>query len=325
MRDQPMDVDEGALLGALKEWGLAPETVTYAPVGFGDHHWIARASGGDRWFVTVADLPGKTYCGDGADAAFGGLRMAMDTTWHLSERAGLPFVVAPLRTPDGETVLRLGQRYGLSVFPYADGAPGEFGQALTPEERAPVIDMLAVLHGTATPAPVPVARLELPARAELEEALAEAHSPWHGGPYAEPARALTAEHAAGLRRRLSEFDRRAAAVRGEPVVTHGEPHPGNVLRAPGGALLVDWDTVGLAPPERDLWLVAAEPADLDRYAYATGRHLDPSVLTLYRLRWSLADVSLFLSYFRSSHGRTADAEQSWAGLTGTVEWLTTSG
>ena len=41
----------------------------------------------------------------------------------------------------------------------------------------------------------------------------------------------------------------------ELVVTHGEPHAGNVMRRSDGRhLLVDWDTVAVAPPERDLWM-----------------------------------------------------------------------
>ncbi len=40
------------------------------------------------------------------------------------------------------------------------------------------------------------------------------------------------------------------------VITHGEPHAANVMGSPGGLVLVDWDTVLLAPPERDLWGIA---------------------------------------------------------------------
>jgi aminoglycoside phosphotransferase (APT) family kinase protein len=40
------------------------------------------------------------------------------------------------------------------------------------------------------------------------------------------------------------------------VVTHGEPHRGNVIRDPrGGVYLVDWDTTLIAPRERDLRMV----------------------------------------------------------------------
>ena len=39
------------------------------------------------------------------------------------------------------------------------------------------------------------------------------------------------------------------------VVTHGEPHPVNVMQTDAGRVLIDWDTVAIAPPERDLWMV----------------------------------------------------------------------
>ena len=37
------------------------------------------------------------------------------------------------------------------------------------------------------------------------------------------------------------------------VVTHGEPHAGNVVHAKSGPMLIDWDTARWAPRERDLW------------------------------------------------------------------------
>jgi thiamine kinase-like enzyme len=56
------------------------------------------------------------------------------------------------------------------------------------------------------------------------------------------------------------------------VVTHGEPHPANVIRTPGGLKLIDWDTVQLAPAERDLWMVAGPSGDdFDRYCRAAHR------------------------------------------------------
>ncbi|MFD1535717.1 phosphotransferase family protein, partial [Nonomuraea guangzhouensis] len=152
-----------------------------------------------------------------------------------------------------------------------------------------------------------------------EDALQAAGGVWQGGPYAEPARALVAEHAGRLRERLDEFDRRADEVSGEHlVVTHGEPHPGNLVLADRGPLLVDWDTVGLARPERDLWLVADGPEDLARYADITGRWPDPEVMDLYRLRWAIEDVALFVADFRGPHDSGADSRQAWEALTGTV-------
>jgi aminoglycoside phosphotransferase (APT) family kinase protein len=43
------------------------------------------------------------------------------------------------------------------------------------------------------------------------------------------------------------------------VITHGEPHPGNLMVTDRGPVLIGWDTVGLARPERDLWWVLGDP------------------------------------------------------------------
>ena len=69
-------------------------------------------------------------------------------------------------------------------------------------------------------------------------------------------------------------------------MTHGEPHAGNVMRTDEGRLLVDWDTVALAPPERDLWMLvvggrrrsrALCPCDGDAAQRSCARLLPPHV------------------------------------------------
>ena len=39
------------------------------------------------------------------------------------------------------------------------------------------------------------------------------------------------------------------------TVTRGEPHGGNIMRVGRELLFIAWDTVALAPPERDLWML----------------------------------------------------------------------
>jgi spectinomycin phosphotransferase len=175
----------------------------------------------------------------------------------------------------------------------------------------------------------------VPWRSDLEAALRELGRPWTGGPFSEPARALLAGAAGQVRRRLDTLDRWASdvAAAGETVITHGEPHPGNVIRIAAGPagrpsghspvggeiMLVDWDTVGLARPERDLWLVASETGDeLRRYTELTGRPVDTAALELYRLRWTLDDLSCFVRDLRAPHRRTADAEHARQGLELTI-------
>ena len=59
---------------------------------------------------------------------------------------------------------------------------------------------------------------------------------------------------------LREYDSLAADVASLDdawVVTHGEPHSGNFIASPDGAMhFVDWDTVRLGPRERDLAILA---------------------------------------------------------------------
>ncbi|MGK5550910.1 phosphotransferase [Actinomadura kijaniata] len=240
MLERPEDLREDELLRMLGEWGLGDVSLRYAAVGFGDHHWVAEAD--RRWFVTVADLVTK---GDTLD----GLRAAMDTAHELRGRDGLDFVVAPLPTPAGQTVRPLGPRYAVSVFPFLDGVSGEFGREWTPRERADVLGLLAVLHRQRPPAAAPVLRPELGLRGLLEKALAGSLQ-WAEGPFSDPARNLLREYAPVLRQRLAEFDALVTGLDGAPVVTHGEPHPGNLLSHDGGYALVDWDTAGLAPHDR---------------------------------------------------------------------------
>ncbi|MDT0309286.1 phosphotransferase [Streptomyces sp. DSM 44917] len=314
MRTRPDGFEEGTLAGALRRyWGLPVSGVRYAPVGFGDYHWEANGEGA-RWFVTLTDLLPRP------DEGFATLRAAMETAAALAGDAGLDFVVAPLPTRDGRRVLRLGERYALAVFPFVEGEAGTFGDPFPPAERAEVLRLLDALHGsTAAVGGVPVWTPALPGRPAFEAALEELERPWPGGgPYAEPARALLARHGAGaLREVLAAYDALVAevAARGHaPVVTHGEPHPGNVLRAPGGGLLlVDWDTVGLAPRERDLWHLGEEAA--------AEAGADPAALRMCRLRWDLDDVLIYLGVFRAPHARTPDTDLAWQGFTTGLDTL----
>ena len=325
MRTRPEDLDDDEVVGALRRgWRLRVLRAEYVPVGGGSHHWLAHDDAGGRHWVTVDDLARKAFLGGTRRAAFDGLRRAFDTALALRE-GGLEFVVAPVPTPAGETVRRLGARYSVAVFPFVDGPAGRFGEPLAAAARVGLVDTIVRLHRAAPPAaagPWP-SSLRLAQRGDLERALRSPAREWAGGPFSEPARALVAGHAAGIRHLLETFDRladRVVASGATPVVTHGEPHPANVVDAGGRLHLVDWDTVALAPPERDLWMIDAGAGDeLARYAEASGRRIDAAAVRLYRLRWLLDDVASFVNALRSAHRRTADTEHAWRSLVHYVE------
>jgi len=319
----PANIDQRGLARALKEqWGLAPAQLRYSPVGFGDHHWELTDTAGSRWFVTVADLNGG-WRGTGPAAGYADLRASMETVIAL-RRAGLDFAVAPVPTGGGQALAPLDAGHAIAVFPRVDGASWDFGDEMPERDRLAVIDILARLH-CATPLArrsAPTRNPDLAGRPALEAALGELSQPWSGGPYSEPARHLIALQAPRLGRALARFDElvREAARSGPAVITHGEPHPGNILRGAGKLHLVDWDTVGLALPERDLWVVAGDDTrEAERYAELTGRNISSVSMQMYRMRWSLDDITLSLRDFRGPHKQTEDTELSWAGLAEGIE------
>ena len=315
MRERPAGIRDGDVAAALaSQWALTVRDLSYLPVGFGGYHWLAVDQAGSRWFVTVSDL---------AAPWLPDLPAAMQTAAWLATEAGLGFVVAPVPARTGQVVGSLDSQHALALFPYADVTPGRFDDPVGDGDRAAIIDMLARLH-TVTPKGIQVPRrpLELAARQAIDQALASLDVPWTGGPYAEPGRDLLARYERPLRQAFARFDGLLDPVReagGPYVITHGEPHPGNLLHTRAGLCLVDWDMTALARPERDLWWVISGDQDAARYSRRTGWPVNQDALALYRLRWGLDDVAEFLSGIRGPHQLTADTLVSWTGLQETLE------
>ncbi|SEQ21601.1 phosphotransferase [Lentzea albida] len=277
MEDPPAGLPDHDLRAGLARYGITGRPV-YAPVGFGDYHWTVY----DRWFTSVSDLTTKPL----AD-----LRRAMETAAGLAEQ--LPFVVAPVRSEDGEVVVLLNDRYAMSVFPYVTGKSGSFGDPVHPG----VSELLAALHACEPPEGCPVVPIGVPGRAELT-ALLDEPGEW----FSAAAREVFVAHADTVRAKLAELDELAAGLTEVLVVTHGEPHAGNVINSPRGLCLVDWDAVGLAPPERDHWLVDGDSP-------------------FYALRWAIDDVVAFTGKLRAPHERSQDAELALHYFTETLKSL----
>ena len=320
MRALPEELEVSALIESLAEgWSFDVETLDYAAVGGGSYHWVVRDREGRRGFVTVDDLDVKPWLGDTRESVFAGLESAFDAAVALRD-SGLDFVVAPTLAGGGETVRRVGARYAIALFPFVDGDAGEFGR-YKDAERAAILTMLAELH-QATPVAASMARtvdLGLPGRGELESALDALDQTWSGGPFSEPARQALAGHASEVAELLSLFDRLAADVAqrsGDWVVTHGEPHAGNVMRTGDEYVLIDWDTVALAPAERDLWMLAGDAAGpVDIYTDVTGHELDQVAVDFFRLTWDLADTAAFTRQLRSPHRHNEDTMRAFNALT----------
>jgi spectinomycin phosphotransferase len=313
--ERPSDIRDGDVVAAIAgQWAITVQDLCYLAVGFGGYHWLAVDQTGSRWFVTGSDL---------AVPWLTDVHAAMQTAAWLAAEAGLEFVIAPVPTMDGRVVGSVDSRHALTLFPYVDAAPGRIAEPLDEDDRAAIIDMLARLHTTSPQGvQVPSRPLELSSREAIDQAMASLGVPWNGGPYAEPGRDLLARYERPLRQAFGRFDGLLGRIRdadGPNVITHGEPHPGNLLRTRAGLRLIDWDMTALARPERDLWWVISGDQDVARYSWRTGRTVNPDALALYRLRWHLNDIAEFLTEIRGPHQRTADMLVCWTALQETLE------
>ncbi len=320
MFTQPDDLtDEAVAETLLRGWGLVADDIAYAALGFGSHHWNVVVDD-IKWFVTADDLDARVQsAGDTRMQARQRLRSALSTARALQRRGSL-FVVAPTPSHAGSVVEDIDDRYVLAIYPYVDGRAGSYGRYETQAERFAVIDRLVEIHeaGESVKRIAGTDGFGIPSRDRLTAALAETSSPWSTGPYAERTRALLGRHAADLTRVLAKYDDLTVLVRrrgDDPVVTHGEPHRGNVIFTSEGASIIDWDTTLLAPCERDLWsLIDEDPETAAYYTTKSGRSLNNDALRLYRLWWDLCEVSLFVTEFLAPHVDSADTETAWRGL-----------
>lgn len=331
MRARAAELTDAAVARAVAEgWGFAVRSCAHLGVGFGGHHWRVVDEWGRAWFVTVDDLAGRRANEDEPlDVVAGRLAGALGTARSLAEH-GLGFVVAPVPATDATVLHRLDERWASSLSPWVDGRPGAWGDRRSGAERRAVLDLLVELHRTppeVTPA-VQVDEVEVQALDGLEAALADLEGPWTAGPLGERARRRLAAATLPLHRLLDRYDEQAEAVRARPgrfVLTHGEPHPGNVIVTDDGARLVDWDTVRLAPPERDLWLLlqgdGQDAALLAAYEASAGRAIDRGALASFQLRWDLSDVALFARQLHGPHQGGADDEAALVHLSGALDRL----
>lgn len=316
MEDRAQGLADDALEEVLGARWEVQGTLTYVPLGFGSYHWRLDEAQGERLFVTVDDL-GRWRRPDEAYSALGA---ALAGTAHLRWEADLEFVVAPRPDLDGEVVAPLPPHFAVAVYPYVDGRSGSWGDDIPPEVRDELFRHLARLH--AVPRSLaPGVRNEGGSPsfiADLRDALEATGEAWSGGPFAEPARRLLLDRRWYLAEKIARFQdlaHRCGADSDRRVLTHGETHPGNLMRAHGELLLIDWDTLGTALPERDLWAWDdGSEKCFAAYEAALGRTVDRTACAAFRLAWDLKDLAAYLDLFRSPHEHSADPMKSWRGV-----------
>jgi spectinomycin phosphotransferase len=289
--------DEAVLELVDAHWERAVDQVTHLPVGFGAHHWRAAADGVPVWFATWDRLGSRHRLETLAAAYDGAIELAAQ---------GLEFVLAPVRDRFGSVVVPLAGG-ALSCTPWADGTPVGDGYLTDPTTAAANVADLARLHAAVPPADIP--RWRPLVGHDLPERLAVSLSrPWTSGPYGERARTAVEPRLGDIEDWTSRYLGLAASS-GERrwTATHGETHTANQLRTRDGIRFVDWESLKLAPRERDL-------TTLVQAGYAAEVAADPAMVELFDLEWRLSEIDEYARWFAAEHTGTDDDRIAFGGL-----------
>lgn len=297
MRVRPPGVsDEEVLDAARRCWDGSIDRVSYAPVGYGAHHWIAWSGSEAALFLT---LEART----GSDS-----RVCLEQAYRAAaalHETGLEFVHPCLPSSLGTLTLAFGDGL-LSATAWLSGA-------VTPAGCGAEAALLRRLHAH-TPPPE-LARWRPLVSPGLADQLATATAErWDGGPFGERARGAVRDRLPAVAGWLTEYLRRIDTVDpNDAVISHGEPGRHNQLLLPSGALvLVDWESIQLAPRERDLAGLA--PLD-DAWLTAYGRAPDAGLLRCFDIEWRLSEIQHYSARFGGAHGTDEDDMIAFGDLT----------
>ena len=317
MRSVPAHIRSDRLAEVIdREWGLQGR-LDYRPVGAGAYHWVLEEASGARHFVTCDDLDTKPWLGSDRDTALAGLSAVYRLVADMATTGRVP-VAGPRESQAGELLVRLDIRTTVAIFAFVAGEAGRWGESLDEGRRRDVVDLLARLHAEPRAFVPSTDPLDIPGREVLEDALDAVGSSWDHGPLADRARRELAAGEARVRAWMGELDRVTAELRRAPaagVLTHGEPHPENIVWTGDGPVLVDWDRVALSRPERDLWMLDDGTGAASRaYHELTGTVPDPAAIGAYRLLWALTDLAAFTAELRRPHTANADTAKALRGI-----------
>lgn len=286
MREPPADITPDDVLAALREhWELDVDDAEHLPVGFGAHHWVASSGGRRAWFVTLDGLLPR-HSADSLEAAYAGAAA-------LAGR--LDFVLACLQRPSGEFTVAFADG-ALSVAPWLDGSSSD--GTWTDDDVRATTAMLDRLHATSVAGLPPWEPLLADPSVFADGLAASLAQPWDTGPFGEAARQALDQQIGDIRRWAGRYDdlaSRALDRRDTWVPTHGEPDPSNQLVVHGHRFLVDWESLELAPRERDLW--ALGPGWESSYSSRP----DPALLELFDLQWRLDEIGCYATRFSAPH------------------------
>jgi spectinomycin phosphotransferase len=294
MLDKPEISDEALATLLSKQWRIDVGGLEFLPLGADVQTAVFRATGTDdqRYFVKLRS--GKPD-------------MAAVLVPAYLHRAGAETIIPPMESVDGALWARF-EPFVVIVQPYVDGESGfdremtganwvELGSSLRRMHDTYIPEDLRVILGVESYSAVWRERVRsFQERADLET---------YDDPVAAKAVSLLRDNRRVIDLLVAKADALASHHKHrdhQVVLCHGDLHAGNVLIEPEGRLhMVDWDTVILAPRERDLMFIGAgiggvwkSTAEADRFFHGYGAvDIDYELLAYFRIERVVQDIAEF--------------------------------
>ncbi|MCW5853833.1 MAG: aminoglycoside phosphotransferase family protein [Anaerolineae bacterium] len=310
MLEKP-DIADAALVACLRDdYGVLASRVDFLPLGADANTAVYRVTTDDR-----APLFLKLRRGD--------FHELVVTVPHWLSQQGVPHLIPPLATTTGGLWTRV-DHFTATLYPFVAGWNG---YKTTPLDRH-WVELGAALQGIHTATLPPALAQAIPRetysptwRHMVKGFQAQAEETLFEEPVAARCAAFIKAQRATIDDLVSRADRLALALQERPlpaVLCHADIHAGNLLISDTADLyIVDWDTLILAPKERDLMYVGAGLSICDSPGQAAlfyegygPTEPDPAALAYYRYERIVQDIAAFCQQLLLTDEGGADREQS---------------
>jgi spectinomycin phosphotransferase len=291
MLEKPAIPDEQVIACVQHHYGLRIAQVDFLPLGNDMNTAVYRVADGNARYYFL-----KLRSGD-----FDESTVAIP---HLLAEQGMTQVIAPIATSTGRLWARM-DAFAVMLFPFIVGQNG-FEVEVTDRQRVEVGVALKCLHTASMPETL---RQRIPRETYApywRELVREFQARAEDTAFADPIAAQLAALLRGKRPIVDKLVLRAEQLGSELqkrsleyVLCHADIHAGNLLIAPDGTLfVVDWDTLILAPKERDLMFIGSGidnvwPSAREHALFYQGygaTEIDSTALAYYRYERIVEDI-----------------------------------
>ncbi|MCB9450032.1 MAG: aminoglycoside phosphotransferase family protein [Anaerolineaceae bacterium] len=318
MFEKPDISDTTVIASLCTTYGLPIAEITFLPIGADRHTAVYRATTPESTAYFV-----KLRGGDFNDMTLRIPRLLYDQ--------GITPVIPPLTTHAGALWMET-DGYALAVYPFVAGQDA-YAVPMLDRHWVELGQAFQAIHAVIIPPDlagrIPRETYTSHYRDTVRRFLQTTAEATYSDPVSAGLAALLSHQHATINRIISRAESLAARLKAESsplVLCHADMHAGNVLLdSAGGLHIVDWDTLILAPKERDLMYAGGglfpnqrtpqEEETLFYRGYSSAQP-DPAGLAYYRYERIVQDIAAYCEQILYTEPHNADRAVGLRQLTG---------